>query len=149
MQPRRISTTSQSRCTSKIQELQEKSIIVALLNEIKKKTLKMLLFRQPDRGGGSVTPGLITLCNILPNCFPCIKIAVNSFQIDSDVTSRGVNLFCRSFTAKLSFFLFPINFPLRLRTAFKIAICGSFQRLSPSLSSSIIIVTIIIAIDYY
>merc|ERR1711863_17932 len=36
--------------------------------------------------------------------------------------------------AKLSFFLFAINFPQCLRTAFKIAIYGSFQRLSPSLS---------------
>ena len=50
------------------------------------------------------------------------------------ILRAGVNLYCSSFMAKLSFFLFAINFPQRLRTAFKIAIYGSFQRLSPSLS---------------
>ena len=37
--------------------------------------------------------------------------------------------------AKLSFFLFAINFPQRPRTVFRIAIDGNFQRLSPSLSA--------------
>ena len=46
----------------------------------------------------------------------------------------GVNVYCSSFMEKLSFFLFAINFPQRLRIAFKIAIYGSFQRLQPSLS---------------
>ena len=39
------------------------------------------------------------------------------------------------FMAKLSFFLFAINFPQRPRTVFRIAIDGNFQRLSPSLSA--------------
>ena len=51
------------------------------------------------------------------------------------ISQASVNVFCskEKSTSKL-FFLFPIDSLHRPRAVFKIAICGSFQRLSPWLS---------------
>ena len=113
----RISTQHPLKSTSTLQETQEKSIKATSACNGK----AIYFFDQPGR-----------ICEKFCQKNSLYKNSSRFIQRLMVIVRVGVNVYCLSFMAKLSFFLFAINFPQRLRTAFKIAIYGSFQRLSPA-----------------